>query len=85
MKHRQRADKQNEIDDQGEICDETGNFVVDAHAHEGDDQADQTSENAGPNRICTQCGRDAALFLNAHRRLQWVLQDARQTRALLPR
>ena len=78
MKHRQRAEQQDEVDDQSKICDETWDFVVDGYAHERDDQSDQASENTRANRIQPESRRDAALFLDAYGRLQRVLKDARQ-------
>src|SRR5438552_12973653 len=78
MEHRQRAHQQNEVNNQSKIRDETWDFVVDGYAHQRDDQSDQAGENARANRIQSESGRNAALFLDAHRRLQGVLKDARQ-------
>src|SRR5439155_25612210 len=72
------ADEQNEVDDQSKICDETWNLVVGGHANEGDDQSDQAGENARANRIQSESRRNAALFLDAYRRLQRILKYARQ-------
>src|SRR4029453_19152281 len=72
------------INDQCEIRDESGNFVVNCHADERDDESKQASENAGANRIQPKRRRDAAFFLDAHRRLQRVLKHTgKPTRFLL--
>ena len=78
MKHRERADEQDQIDDQRQICDKTGNFVVNGHADERDGQSNQAGEDAGPDRIESESRRDAPLFFDAHRRLQRVLKHTRQ-------
>ena len=79
MEHRQRAHEQNEIDDQSKICDKAWNFVVDCYADQRDDQSDQAGENTRADRIQAESRRDAALFLDAHRCLQRVLEHTRQT------
>ena len=83
MKHRQRADEQDEIYDQREICDETGNFVVDSHTDERDGESNQAGENARANGIQPESGRDAALFLDAHGCLQRVLKHAGEPASLV--
>ena len=40
MEQRQSPHEQNEVNDQGEIRDETGNLVVDGHANERDGQSE---------------------------------------------
>ena len=83
MKHRQRADKQDDVYQECEIRDEAGNFVIDRHADERDHEANQAGENACANRIHPEGGRDAALLLDAHRCLQGVLEHASQTARFL--
>src|SRR2546423_14353480 len=79
MKHRERANEQDEVNEQRYVCDKTGNLVVNSYADERDRQAQQAGENAGADRVQSESRRDAALFLNAHRRLQRVLKHTRQT------
>src|SRR5437762_4780849 len=78
MKHRERADEQDEVNEQRYVCDKTGNLVVNSYADERDRQAQQAGENAGTDRVQSQSRRDTALFLNADRRLQRVLKHAGQ-------
>ncbi len=77
MKHRHRTDEQDEVDDQCDIRDETGNFVVNSHANQRDCQPNQAGQNACLNRVQSKSRRYATLFLDAYRRLQRVLKHAR--------
>src|SRR5439155_2606904 len=72
--HGKGADQENEVGDQREIRDQTRKSVIDEHAYERDGESHQASDDAGANRIQAEGGRNAALFFNADRSLQRVLQ-----------
>jgi len=64
MKHRSAPTSKIRIDDQGEICDETGNFVVDTPTHTSvDDQGRPNQRECWREWSLLQCRRDAPLFL----------------------
>ena len=46
MKHRERADEQDEVDDEREVRNKPGNFVVNCNADERDREPNQAGQNA---------------------------------------
>ena len=54
MKHCHRTYEQDEVNEQRQVGDQTGDFVVDGYADERDRQSNQAGEDARLNRVQPQ-------------------------------
>ncbi len=83
VKHGERAHQQDEVHQERDVRDHPGEPVIGADEKEGEGETDQTRDDAGPDGIAPEGGGDAAFLFDAHRRLQRVLEHARQAARLL--
>src|SRR6202035_247726 len=83
VEHPERANHHDAIDEKSDVRDQPDQAVIDEHENDDQREAGNAGIDSALNRVAAETGRNLPFFFDFHRRLQRILQNARQTTSLL--